>query len=331
MLFCNAKNLLSPGEWEISAFDGSLKSRGMSIQYTVRSCDHGDNDLVDHERDADDISDYIDQLELGPRGIRPQNNTVLVRVCKRPLAPNDTQSLNTSDANWASNSTNVTETDRQSRCQLKRVTLKTQDRNNTDGVIPQDVLEGLEIDKELVSLNATIRQRRQVDDNRTSVEISTEASGDDVTVTAIWEHVMENRNNSIAMETADGGNQTSSANNTSGEAFNDNTENRDAHLDIHPSTAPPLNSSDLSHVQLAPGRLRLFELKIEKNTTADSNYTAGIQKSVEYDDYSEEVIFFLLIHVYVCVQLPCIGVEDCCSYCFCFVVLCFELIHSALF
>lgn len=272
----------------------------MSIQYTVRPCDHGDNDLVDHERDVDDISDYIDQLELGPRGIRPQNNTVLIRVCKRPLAPNDTRSLNTSEANGAGNSTNVTETDRQLRCQLKRVTLKTQERQNTDGLIPQDVLEGLEIDKELVSNNATTRQRRQVEGNGASVEISSEASGGGVTVTEIWEHVMENRNGSTA--TAVEGNQTSIENNSSGGEFNVNTEivlNRDAHLDISPSTAPQLNSSNLSYSRLAPERLRLFELEIEKNRTANSNYTAGIHMSVEYDDYSEEVIF-LVIH-FLCV------------------------------
>lgn len=277
----------------------------MSIQYTVRSCDNGDNGLVDHERDVDDLfTDYIDQLELGPRGIRPQNNTVLVRVCERPLAPNDTQSLNgSSDANGASNSTNVTEMDRRPRCQLKRVTLKTQDRQNTDGVIPQDVLDGLEIDKELVSHNATTRKRRQVEGNGTSVENSSEGSGDGVPLKAIWEHVMENRNDSISMATTDGGNQTLSANNASGEDFDVNTEivlNRHAHLDIDPSTGPLLNSSNLSHVQLAPERLRLFELEIEKNRTADSNYTAGIRMSVEYDDYSEEVIFFRQ-YVFLCV------------------------------
>lgn len=286
----------------------------MSIQYTVRSCDHGDNGLVDIERDADDISDYIDQLDLGPRSIRPQNNTVLVRVCKRPLAPNDTQSLNTSDANGAGNGTNVTQTDRRPSCQLKRVTLKTQDRQNTDGVIPQDVLDELEIDKELVSPNATTRQRRQVEGNGTSAEMSTEASGDGVTLTAIWEHVMENRNDSTAAATTDGGNQTLSANKVSGEDSHDNNEivlNRDAHLDINSSTAPPLNSRHLSHIQLAPERLRLFEMEIEKNRTAGSNYTAGIQMSVEYDDYSDEVIISLN-HVYMCVQIPCIkcSVED---------------------
>lgn len=282
----------------------------MSIQYTVRSCDHGDNGLVDHERDVDDISDYIDHLELGPRGMRPQNNTVLVRVCKRPLAPNDTQLLNTSEANGAGNSTNVTGMDRQPKCHLKRVTLKTQDRQNTDGFIPQDVLEGLEIDRELVSHNTTTRQRRQVEGNGTSEEISSEASGDDVTVTAIWEHVMENRNDSIATATTDGGNQTLSANNASGEELNVNTEivlNSDAHLDINPSTVPLLNSSNLNHVQSAPERLRLFELEIEKNRTADSNYTAGIHMSVEYDDYSEEVIFnmiYISMRVFKCPVFP---------------------------
>lgn len=261
------------GEWEVSAFDGSLKSRGMSIQYTVRSCDHGDNGLVDHERDIDDISDYIDQLELGPRGMRPQNNTVLVRVCNKPLAPNDTQSLNASDANGAGNRTHATEADRRSRCQLKRVTLKPQEKQNTEGVIPQDVLEGLDIDKELGSYNATTRQRRQVEGNGTSVDIGSEASGDGATVTEIWKQILENSTDSITTVTADD---------------NEIVLNRDPHLDINPSTAPPTNSNNQSYIQLAPERLRLFEQEIEKNGAADSNYTAGIRMSVEYDDYSQE-------------------------------------------
>lgn len=273
----------------------------MSIQYTVRSCDHGDNGLVDHERDIDDISDYIDQLDLGPRGMRPQNNTVLVRVCNKPLAPNDTQSLNASDANGAGNRTHVTEADRRSRCQLKRVTLKPQEKQNTEGVIPQDVLEGLDIDKELGSYNATTRQRRQVEGNGTSVDIGSEASGDGATVTEIWKQIMENSTDSITTVTADGSSQTSSVSNASAEEFDHNNEivsNRDPHLDINPSTAPPTNSNNQGYIQLAPERLRLFEQEIEKNGTADSNYTAGIRMSVEYDDYSQEVIF---LSVFKCV------------------------------
>lgn len=288
----------SSGEWEISAFDGSLKSRGMSIQYTVRSCDHGDNGLVDHERDID-ISDYIDQLEMGPRGMRPQNNTLLVRVCK-PLATNDTQSLNASDANGAGNRTRVTKVARQSRCQLKRLTLKPQEKQNTDGVIPQDVLEGLEIDKQLASYNATTRQRRQLDGHGTSVDIGSEASGDGVTLTEIWEQVMENNTDSNATVTTDGRNQTLSVSNALAEESNQNNEivlNRDPHLDINPSTAPPANSNNQSYVQLAPERLRLFEKETEMNGAADSNYTAGIRMSLEYDDYSEEVIFLYCVRV----------------------------------
>lgn len=278
----------------------------MSIQYTVRSCDRGDNGLVDHESDADDISDYIDLLEMGPRGIRPQNKIVLARVCKKPSAPNDTQFLNTSDANVAGNSTNVTETERQLRCQLKMVSLKPQDRQNTDGVIPLDVLEELDTDKELVSHNATARQRRQVEVNETSGEISSKASEDGV-VTAIWEHVVESRDGITAKATADGINETVSANNASAEEFEDYTEivlNRDAHSDINPSTGPLVNSSTLNYVQLEPERLLLFEREIERNRTADSNYTAGIQMSVEYDDYSEEVMIFSE-YMFMCVQVHC--------------------------
>lgn len=338
-LFCNAQRpnqvcCISSGEWEISAFDGSLKSRGMSIQYTVRSCDHGDNGLVDHERDIDDISDYIDQLDQGPRGMRPQNNTVLVRVCT-PLTPNDTQSLNASDANGAGNRTRVTQVARQSRCQLKRLTLKPQEKQNTDGVIPQDVLEGLEIDKQLASYNATTRQRRQLDGTETSVAFGSEASGDGVTLTEIWEQVMENSTGSNATVTTDGSNQTLSVSNASAEESDQNNEivlNRDPHLDVNPSPAPPANSNNHSYVQLAPERLRLFEKETEKNGTANSNYTAGIRMSLEYDDYNEEVIFLCCVHV--CVQVLCIErttweISSCkkahCKQINAFVLLCYVL------
>lgn len=263
----------------------------MSIQYTVRSCDHGDNDLVDHERDTEDISDYIDQLdmELGPRGFRPQNRTVLVRVCKRLSSLNETRFLNASDANGG-NSTNVTETNRLLRCRLKTVTVKTQEKHNSDDVIPLDILEGLDSDKELVSHNATTRQRRQLEE--TSGEISSETSEDDVAETVIWEQVIESRD-----DITEGVNQKVSGNNGFAEEFDDYTGivlNRDAQSDINPSSGLLLNSSNPNYVQSEPERLRLFELEIEKNNASDGNYTAGIQMSVEYDDYSEEVMIFFL-------------------------------------
>ncbi|CAL8264274.1 unnamed protein product [Lota lota] len=70
------------GEWEISAFDGNLKSRGMSVRYTVKPCDS--NPLVDEEDDL--LGDYIDNvLSVGPRAVRPRNRTVAAK--SKEVAP----------------------------------------------------------------------------------------------------------------------------------------------------------------------------------------------------------------------------------------------------
>ncbi|KAM4585597.1 venom prothrombin activator oscutarin-C non-catalytic subunit [Fundulus diaphanus] len=111
------------GEWEISAFDSSLKSRGMSIRYTVRACN--DNPLVDSDED-EDISDYLDNIIQQPRGSRPQNGTVLVRVCNNAAGQNVTSGK-----------------DAGALCQLRRVPVASVKREQvpTDAGIPLDVLE----------------------------------------------------------------------------------------------------------------------------------------------------------------------------------------------
>uniref|UniRef100_H3DHA1 Coagulation factor VIII, procoagulant component n=1 Tax=Tetraodon nigroviridis TaxID=99883 RepID=H3DHA1_TETNG len=75
------------GEWEISAFDSSLKSRGMSIQYTVLTCEK--DLLVDREIDEDDISDYLDALDLSPRGMRPRSGKEDVNTTSGEKIPED--------------------------------------------------------------------------------------------------------------------------------------------------------------------------------------------------------------------------------------------------
>lgn len=93
MASVNTVNSPLSGEWEISAFEGSLRSRGMSIRYTVRVCDTGDQ-LVDHDdEDEDDISAYIDQIDPGPRGFRPRHRAALAQLCRR-LSNSSSQSLN---------------------------------------------------------------------------------------------------------------------------------------------------------------------------------------------------------------------------------------------
>ncbi|XP_019936674.2 coagulation factor VIII isoform X1 [Paralichthys olivaceus] len=156
------------GEWEISAFDGNLKSRGMTINYSVRLCE---NSLFDRDED-EDISDYIDQIDLQPRGSRPQNHT----VCKDD---NSTLSGNSTGQNG-------THAKGQKICQLKRVTVTSAQGQNPDmeseGGIPLDILEELNGDGGWTDANETGpgggRQRRQAEGNWTDGDISSGASED---------------------------------------------------------------------------------------------------------------------------------------------------------
>ncbi|XP_034037066.1 coagulation factor VIII isoform X2 [Thalassophryne amazonica] len=172
------------GEWEISAFDGSLKSRGMSIHYTVRPCDTGDLPLVDVEDDEDDILDYIDQIVLQPRASRPQNHTVMVRVCKTRHY-NRTQSINTTDDQVSNDiSVGTGPAEEESACEMRNVTVTSLQRSKANMVsveeIPQDVLEELEKDgdwKVLVAQKGAEpggqrggRQTRQAEGNWTDID-----------------------------------------------------------------------------------------------------------------------------------------------------------------
>ncbi|MEQ2224051.1 hypothetical protein ILYODFUR_003489 [Ilyodon furcidens] len=124
------------GEWEISAFDSKLRSRGMSIRYTVRACNDGEFSLVDHNVD-EDISDYYDNIVQQPRGLRAQNGTMLVRVCKKPVANNTTVTNNTTLSK-----------DEGPLCELRRMSVASVRREQVpeDAGIPQDVLEKVERD-----------------------------------------------------------------------------------------------------------------------------------------------------------------------------------------
>uniref|UniRef100_UPI003AB01E3A coagulation factor VIII n=1 Tax=Centroberyx gerrardi TaxID=166262 RepID=UPI003AB01E3A len=169
------------GEWEISAFDGSLKSRGMSILYTVRPCDNGDLPLVDNE--DDDLSYYLDEI-LGPRARsrRPQNRTVTVRLCKKPF-PNDnaTQSVNTTDNVTNDVTAEPGAAGGESLCEVRNVTVTSSQGDNgnmvTEGEIPQDILEELERDGEWTASVAQDggggRQRRQAEGDGTDGHDST--------------------------------------------------------------------------------------------------------------------------------------------------------------
>ncbi|KAM9356695.1 coagulation factor VIII [Symphorus nematophorus] len=308
------------GEWEISAFDGSLKSRGMSIQYTVRPCDNGDLPLVDHDPDDDDISDYIDKIYLQPRGSRPQNHTMLVRVCNKTLANNDTQSLNTSSQDVTTSKIERPGAEGPSRCHLKIVTvtsLKGEDPNMVlEGGIPQDILEELETDgKGTASQNETdpgekrtVRQTRQAEGNWTDVDVSSGASEVERTLIEMEEYSVENRANAgakVKAEEQDVENRTdtgaevksedrsemSSINNETKREVEESSKiivNNNPPQKKNVSTVEVTNSEEMdkNYIQSKPERLTVA---LENNHTADNSNTASLDLSFDYDDYSEEV------------------------------------------
>ncbi|XP_023263153.1 coagulation factor VIII-like [Seriola lalandi dorsalis] len=286
------------GEWEISAFDGSLKSRGMSIHYTVRPCDNGDLPLVDRDRDEDDITDYIDQIDLLPRGRRSQNNTVLVRVCKKPPAINNTQS-----GNFTNDKTEGTGAAEGQICQLKRVSVTGGDPNRvSEGEIPQDILEKIEIDGELtVTQNGTepvenhgSRQRRQAEGNWTDGDIFSGASEAGGTGTEIGGQAAENKTDTDAEIKS---NERSEMNGTKEELLKSNEIllNSNPLLTKTISTVEPSSSEEIdenfvlqNYIQSEPDRLSVDLLALDTNYTANNNETQ-IDLSLEYDDYSYQM------------------------------------------
>uniref|UniRef100_A0A8C7JD97 Coagulation factor VIII n=1 Tax=Oncorhynchus kisutch TaxID=8019 RepID=A0A8C7JD97_ONCKI len=133
------------GEWEISAFDSSLKSLGMSARYSVLSCNIDllvDNEDLEYGLE-DVLPDYVDQF-FKPRSLRPrlQNRTVAVRVCKKQ--PGLNQNTTTPKTR------NYTDNER-SICEVRYVTVLSADEEGnllSQGGIPTDVLKQLEKDGE---------------------------------------------------------------------------------------------------------------------------------------------------------------------------------------
>ncbi|XP_015240136.1 PREDICTED: coagulation factor VIII-like [Cyprinodon variegatus] len=123
------------GEWEISAFDSNLRSRGMSIRYTVRPCNDATYSLVDNDLTYEDISEYVDRIDQ-PRGLRPENGTMLVRECRKSAVNN------TSDQNV------TLVRDKEVLCKLRRVPVASVKREqvSTDEGIPEDILTKVERD-----------------------------------------------------------------------------------------------------------------------------------------------------------------------------------------
>ncbi|XP_031653861.1 coagulation factor VIII [Oncorhynchus kisutch] len=155
------------GEWEISAFDSSLKSLGMSARYSVLSCNIDllvDNEDLEYGLE-DVLPDYVDQF-FKPRSLRPrlQNRTVAVRVCKKqpglnqntttPKTRNYTDnevSIGESGDHGSDNNVTFKAEDQRSICEVRYVTVLSADEEGnllSQGGIPTDVLKQLEKDGE---------------------------------------------------------------------------------------------------------------------------------------------------------------------------------------
>ncbi|XP_056456329.1 coagulation factor VIII [Gadus chalcogrammus] len=146
------------GEWEISAFDGNLKSRGMSVRYTVTPCD--DNPLVDREDSL--LKDYVDNMmsmgprAMGPRAMRPHNRTGAgrrgnsLRNIQDPSTPdaNATRLTEHADRNDTNEITPGYSTAQNATGTPSENATETPPEGDADNGIPQAVLEALEREEE---------------------------------------------------------------------------------------------------------------------------------------------------------------------------------------
>lgn len=279
----------------------------MNIRYTVHPCDNGDLQQVDRDGFEDDISDYIDQIDQQPRGRRPQNHTVLVRVCKK-LTDNNTQSVNSS----------IQAAERQ--CHLRKVAVTSQSRRNpnmvSEGEIPTDILEEIERDgKYTVAQNGTEpgekpsdRQRRQAEENWTDSYEASEGAGSG------RQREVENSTDTSAEVKPVERDEMPSEKNGTNEELKDSNEiylNSEALLNQKFSTVEPVLSEEMdenlsqNHIQSEPERLRADMMDLEYNYTA-SNNTTSLDLALDYDDYSEVSFFFLryLLSTYMSHTIP---------------------------
>uniref|UniRef100_A0AAQ4QXA3 Coagulation factor VIII, procoagulant component n=1 Tax=Gasterosteus aculeatus aculeatus TaxID=481459 RepID=A0AAQ4QXA3_GASAC len=277
------------GEWEISAYDGHLRSMGMSIRYSVLQSDDGDR--VDRDGIPEDLFEYIDQRDLQPRGRRHRNHTALVPVpvCKNSLANNSTQPLNTTNQNGTCDQTEGS-------------------GDEVQGGIPQDILQEIERDGELTdSQNGNEpgregggRRRRQAEGNWTDVDLSSGASGYRGPAVEIGEDAV-NRTEAAGKAKAEKTNKAPTVNNeTNGEPKDGNEilQESDAQLKDRDSPVRLTNSEEMDQNLVPQSPIwsepeQLTDLPHpEYIRTVDNNITTGIDMSLEYDDYNHEVQLF---------------------------------------
>lgn len=287
---------LLAGEWEISAFDNSLKERGMSVLYTVIHSNVGDWEDMD-----DDISAYIDPYDhhgLQARSRRSHNRTMLVRVCN-----NSTQSVNTS----ALNVTEAVGTGEQSGCQLKEVTVTSVEE--ADEEIPLDVLEQIDGDEDWTeSKNETDfgeyragRQKRQTEGNWTDGDNSSGTSEDGSTEMEIGDQAVKNVTFTSEEDEMDLIAVMLSLENATNEELEENNEILlDQNSPLYKEILTNSEEVDQNQILSEHSRRHVDQPHMEFNLTAeDNNNTAVTYQFLEYDDYSQEVPLPLCVCVYV--------------------------------
>lgn len=139
------------GEWEVSAFDPSLKQRGMSVRYTVVNCERV-LPLVDNEDYDYELNEFIEQNFPIPRGTMGKNRTIAVRVCRNRTV--------TDSAIGRENMSSDTERQNRTRvCEIRYIPVKREKDLDalSQGGIPQDILD--QLDGEM-SGNSLERQKR---------------------------------------------------------------------------------------------------------------------------------------------------------------------------
>ncbi|XP_016397886.1 coagulation factor VIII-like [Sinocyclocheilus rhinocerous] len=139
------------GEWEVSAFDPSLKQRGMSVRYTVVNCERV-LPVVDNQDYDDELNEFIEQNFPIPRGTMEKDRTIAVHVCRNRTV--------TDSAIGRENMSSDTERQNRTRvCEIRYIPIKRE--NDLDvlsqGGIPQDILD--QLDGEM-SGNSLERQKR---------------------------------------------------------------------------------------------------------------------------------------------------------------------------
>ncbi|XP_077589064.1 coagulation factor VIII [Stigmatopora nigra] len=271
------------GEWEISAYDGNLRRRGMSTSYVVCPCGFG-NPFVAHEEDMDGFAGCVG---LVPKSMRPANVKNTVWGCK-----NYTNShYDTGDnIEWTVRGTQM--------CQTRNLTEGSLGEENAtsepESEIPLDVLMELDRNGEwMVDANATEpqrigRRRRWAEGSWTEENLT---SGDDEFQGQFGEGIPKN-GTGVQMN-AEQKNATPFEINATREESNDILPDRNPRLlskllnesnslEMEKDFRKSLIGSDSANQTVDSPRV--ISPRVVSHSMAANN-TTGISLSADYDDY----------------------------------------------